>query len=86
MAYNQQHEVFQDAFKMAVAWNGDGAVDDRADKRPDEAGDHLAVGCHDLQTECQAVDVGAVVRNDAQREYHEAKISKTAQRSLQHRT
>lgn len=49
---------------MRVAWNGDGAVDERADKGPDEAGDILRPTTQDLQAECEGVDVRAVAADD----------------------
>ena len=69
---------------MGVSRNGNGAINDRADECPDEPGDHLAIRSHDLQTERQAVDIGAIIRNDAQRQDDEAKVTEAAKRRLQH--
>ena len=51
---------------MAVAWDGDGAVDEGADEGPDESGYRLRPATKQLQAEGQAVDVGAIVRYDAE--------------------
>ena len=77
--YDEKHEVFEHGFEMAVAWDGDGAVDDRADEGPDEARHGCRPGGEQLQAECQAVDVGAVVGDDAEREDDETEFAKSAE-------
>ena len=69
---------------MAVAWDSDGAVDESADKGPDESRNGLRVVCHELQTECQAIDIGAVIRNDAEREDDKAELTEAAKRGEEH--
>ena len=69
---------------MAVAWDSDSAVDKGADERPDESWNGLRVVCHELQTECQAVDIGAVVCNDTERENDEAELTEAAERGKEH--
>ena len=69
---------------MAVAWDSDGAVDEGADEGPDESWNGLRVVRHKLQTECQAVDIGAVVCNDAERENDEAELTEASERGEEH--
>ena len=69
---------------MAVAGDGDGAVDEGADEGPDEARHGLRPAAHDLQAEGHAVDVGAVVRDDAQGQHDEAELPEAPQRREQH--
>ena len=78
--YDQQHEILQHVREMAVARDGDGAVDDGADEGPDEARDRGRPPAHDLQGEGDAVDVGAIVPDDAEREHDEAELAEAAQR------
>ena len=66
-AYNEQHEVLEHLLEMGVPWDGNRAVDNRTHQGPEEAGNVLRVVAHNLETECQAVDIGAVVRNYAER-------------------
>ena len=83
--YDQEHEVFQNLFEMGVARDGNGAVDEGADKSPDEARDELRPLAHDLQAEGDAVDVRAVVGDDAEREDDEAELAEAAERREQDR-
>ena len=69
---------------MAVAGDGDGAVHERADEGPDEAGDGLRPAAEQLQAERDAVDVGAVVRDDAEGQDDEAELSEAAQGREEH--
>ena len=78
--YDEQHEVFQHALEMAVAWDGNGAVDNRADESPDETGNGLGPRSHELQAECQAVDVWAIVGDDTESEDDKAEFAKGAER------
>ena len=69
---------------MAVSWDSDSAIDKGTDKCPDEARNGLRVVCHELQTERQAVDIGAVVCNDAEGEDDEAELTEAAERGEKH--
>lgn len=69
---------------MAVAWDSDGAVDEGADEGPDESWNGLRIVCHELQTECQAVDIRAVVCNDAERENDKAELTEASKRGKEH--
>ena len=64
---------------MRVSWDGNGAVDERADKCPDESRYGLRPSPHNLQAEGQAVDVWAVVRDDAQCQYDQAELAEAAE-------
>ena len=64
---------------MAVAWNGDGAVYEGADERPDETRYGLRPATQQLQTEGHAVDIGAVVRDDAKRQNDKTELAETAE-------
>ena len=64
---------------MAVAWDGDGAVHERADEGPDEARDGLRPAAEQLQAERHAVDVGTVVRDDAEGQDDEAELAEAAE-------
>ena len=64
---------------MAVPWDRNGAVDQRADEGPDEPRHGLRVVRHDLHAEGQAVDIGAVVGDDAEGEDDEAERAEAAQ-------
>ena len=79
-AYDQQHKVLEHGLEVAVAGDGDGAVDEGADEGPDEARHGLRPAAHDLQAEGHAVDVRAVVGDDAERQDHEAELAEAAQR------
>ena len=48
---NHQHEVLQHGLEVAVARDGDAAVDDCADECPDETGDLLGVAGEDEKRE-----------------------------------
>ena len=65
---------------MAVAWDGNRTIYDRANKRPDESRNHLAIVGQDLETECHTVNVRAVVGDNGQCQHHEAKLAKPSQR------
>ena len=69
---------------MAVAWDGDGAVDEGADKGPDEARHGLRPAAEELQAEGHAVDVGAVVRDDAEGQDDKAELAEAAERGEEH--
>ena len=69
---------------MIVAWDGNGAVDEGADESPDKAGNSLRVFCQELQTKGQAVDIGAVVGNNAEREDNKAELAEATQGGKQH--
>ncbi len=64
---------------MAVSWNGDGAVDERADEGPDETRHGLRPATQQLQTKGQAVDIGAVVRDDAESENDKTELAEAAE-------
>ena len=65
---------------MAVPRDGNRAVHKRADECPDEAGHSLCPTGHDLQTEGQTVDIGAIVGDDAESEDDEAELAEAAER------
>ena len=69
---------------MAVAWDGDGAVDHRADEGPDEAWYGLRPAAEQLQAEGHAVDVGAIVRDDAEGQDDEAELAEAAEGREEH--
>jgi len=77
---DDQHEVLEHALEVGVARDGDGAVDERGDKGPDEARDVLGVVGEDLHAEADAVDVGAVVADDGQRDDDQAELAEGAER------
>lgn len=64
---------------MTVAWDGNRAVYKGADERPDEAWHGLRPATHHLQTESHAVDIGAVVRDDAEGKDDEAELTEAAE-------
>ena len=64
---------------MTVARDGNGAVHQRADERPDEPRHGLRPPTHQLQTERHAVDIGAIVRDDAEGQDHEAELPEAAE-------
>lgn len=64
---------------MAVAWDGDGAVHKSADEGPDETRDGLGPTTQQLQTEGQAVDIGAVVRDDTEGQNDKTELAKAAE-------
>lgn len=74
-----QHEVLQHRFEVAVAWDGDGAVDDRGDQGPNEAGHVLSIVRDGLERERDGVDVGAVVADDGEGEHHNAECAEVAE-------
>ena len=76
--YDQQHEIFQYLFKMAVSRDGDCAIDEGSDKCPDESGHGLRPSAHDLQTKCHAVDVGTVIGDDTERKNNKTKLAEAA--------
>ena len=69
---------------MTVARNGNGAVHEGADEGPDEPRDGLRPAPQQLQTKGHAVDVGAIVRDDAEGQNDEAKLPEAAQGREQH--
>lgn len=79
VTYNQQHKVLQNLLEIAIAGNRNRAIDECADKSPDKSRNHLRPASHDLQTECQAVNIGTIIRNDAEREHDQAKGSEASQ-------
>ena len=78
--YNDQHEVLEHGLEMAVPRDGDRAVNHRAHKRPDKPRHRLRPAAEDLQTQAHAVDVGAIVRNNAEGEDNEAELAEAAER------
>ena len=66
-AHNKQHEVFQDALEVRVSWNGNRTIHQCSNERPDKTWHGLCPSAHHLQTECQAVNVRAIVRDNAER-------------------
>ena len=64
---------------MAIAWNGNGAVDEGPDEGPDEARYGLGPAPQQLQTEGHAVDVGAIVRDDAEGQDDQAELAEAAE-------
>lgn len=70
---------------MAVARDGNGAVDEGADECPDETRDRLRPATQQLQTEGQAVDVGAIVRDDAESQDDETELAEAAEGWEEHR-
>ena len=84
MAYDDVHEVLQHRLEVAVARDGDGDEGERAEGGPDEARNGLRPAGHDLQRQAQAVDVRAVVGDDAQSQNDEAELAKAAQRGNEH--
>ena len=83
-AYDDQHEILEHGRKVQVAWDGDGAVDERADERPNEAGDALSPAAQNLQAECQGVYVRAVVPNNRQGEQDQTELTETTEIREQH--
>ena len=83
--YDQQHKVLENGLEMRVPWYRNRAVNHRPDKCPDEARHRLRPWAQNLQAEGHAVHVGAIVRNDAQREHHQAKLTEATERWEQHR-
>lgn len=77
--YNDEHKVLQDALEMAVARDRNGAVDERPDEGPDVPWHGLRPPSKNLQTQTHAVDVGAVVGDDAEGENDEAELTKASQ-------
>ena len=77
---DQQHEVLEHVLEVRVARDGDGAVDDRGEERPDEARDRRRPAAEHLQAESHAVDVRAVVRDDAERGDDEAELAEAVAR------
>ena len=69
---------------MTVARDGDGAVHQSADERPNETRHGLRPATHQLQTERHAVDIGAIVRHDAEGQNHEAELPEAAEWREQH--
>ena len=63
---------------MAVPWYSNSAVNERTDKCPYEARYGLRVVRHELQAECQAVDIGAIIRDDAEGEDDEAELAEAS--------
>jgi len=78
-AYDDQHEVFEHGCKVRVARDGDDAVDERADERPNEAGDALSPAAQNLQAERQGVYVRAVVPDDRQGEQDQTELTETTE-------
>lgn len=81
---DEQHEVLKDILEVAVARDGDGAVDDGADEGPDEAGHPLGGAREHLQREGHRVDVRAVVGDDGEREDDQAELTESAERWDEH--
>ena len=64
---------------MAVAGNSNSAVDQGADECPDETRHGLRPATQQLQAEGQAVDVGAIVRDNAESQDDEAELAEAAE-------
>ena len=62
---------------MAVAGNGDGAVDQGTDEGPDEAWHGLRPVGHDLEAKGDTVDIGTIVGDDRKGENDEAELAET---------
>ncbi len=69
---------------MAVAWDSNGAVYEGADECPDETRHGLRPAAHQLQTEGHAVDVGAIVRDNAESQNDETKLAEAAEGREKH--
>ena len=69
---------------MRIARDGDSTINQGSDKGPDEARYRLRPTAHDLQAECQTVDVWAIVCDDAKSQYNETEFSKAAERWYKH--
>ncbi len=82
--YDEQHEILQHALEMAVPRNGNRAIDNRPHKGPDETRDRLRPLRHELQAEGQAIDVRAVVGDDAEGEDDEAEFAEGAEGGEEH--
>lgn len=63
---------------MAIAWDSNSAVYEGGDERPDEARYRLRPATHHLQTEGHAVDIGAIVRDDAESQNDKTKLAEAA--------
>ena len=82
--YNNQHEIFQYALKMAISGDSNGAIHQCPHKGPYESRHRLRPSPQDLQAQPNAVDVGAIVRNDAESQYDEAELAKASQWREEH--
>ena len=63
---------------MAVARDSNSAVYDGADECPDKTRYGLRPATQHLQTEGHAVDIGAIIRNDAESQNDETELAETA--------
>ena len=69
---------------MAVARYSNRAINQRTNECPDESRHGLRIVRHELQAECQAVDIRAIVRDDAEGEDDEAELTEAAQGGEEH--
>ena len=69
---------------MAVARYSNGAVNECGDERPDEPRHGLRPATQHLHAERYAIDIGAIVRDDAEGEDDEAELAEAAQGGEQH--
>lgn len=72
---DNQHEVLEGQSEVIVSRNGNNDEDDSSDQSPDEARDLLRPSSENLQTKSERVNVGAVVRDDAQSENDHAEFA-----------
>ncbi|KUI58123.1 hypothetical protein VP1G_11004 [Cytospora mali] len=75
---DEQHEVLEPGLEHGVSGHRDGDVGGGADERPCEPGHALRAPGEDLERQGDAVDVGAVVGYDAQRQDDEAETPEAA--------
>ena len=69
---------------MTVPRYGNSAVDEGADECPDETRDGLRPATEQLQAKGHAVDVWAIVRDDAEGQDDEAELAEAAEGRKQH--
>lgn len=77
-AYDQQHEVLKNLREVAVAWDSNSAVYEGADECPDKTRYGLRPATQQLQTEGHAVDIGAIVRDNAESQNDKTKLAEAA--------
>lgn len=69
---------------MAVAWDSNSAVYEGTNKCPDEARHGLRPATQHLQTEGHAVDIGAIVRDNAESKNDETELAEAAEGREKH--
>lgn len=82
---DDQHEVLQDGFEVAVARDSDGAIDQSTNESPDETWDTLGSTGKELQGQGDGVDVRAVICDDGKPQNDETEFSKAAKWREKHR-